>query len=270
MTNLSKRRVVSMVLTFIAISVAVLILDRRALLDPIRDGLGEVLSPIATTFEGIGQRRVGGSRLEVAYATVVAERNRVVAENARLKSELEEVEALREQNRAEQQRPDITYVAADVILRDPSGSQQFVIINKGSADGLRVGMAVVDPDMYVGQITEVQEHQARVLLVTDPTSSVGAMLYDARADGVVYGAPASGGLLIMQHVDKDVVPGEMEWVVTSDLPESETAQVPSNIPIGIVVGEPVLNAQNDQLEITVQPAADLKNLNTIWIAVPNG
>lgn len=269
MTNMPMRRVVSLLLTFVAVSIIFLVLDRRSLLDPIRDGLGEVLSPIARTFEGIARPRMGDSDLEVAYATVVAERNRVVAENARLKADVEELEALREQVRVEEVRPDITYVPAEVTGQDPSGSQQFITINKGSADGLREGMAVVDPDMFVGQVAKVEEHQARVLLVTDPSSSVGAMLYDARADGVVYGTRSSGGLLIMQHVDKDVVPGEMEWVVTSDVAASETAQVPSNIPIGIVVGEPMLDAQSDQLEIMVQPAADLKNLKTIWIAVPN-
>lgn len=270
MTNVPMRRVVSLLLTFVVISVIFLMLDRRSLLDPIRDGLGEVLAPVASTFEGIGRQGIRDSDLEVAYATVVAERNRVVAENARLKSDVEELEALREQVRVEQVRPDITYVPAEVTGQDPTGSQQFITINKGSADGLRTGMAVVDPDMFVGQVTDVQEHQARVLLVTDPTSSVGAMLYDARADGVVYGTRGIDGLLVMQHVDKDVVPGEMEWVVTSDVATSVTAQVPSNIPIGIVVGEPMLNARSDQLEIMVQPAADLENLKIVWIAVPNG
>lgn len=269
MTNMPMRRVGSLMLTFVLISVVLLVLDRRSLLDPIRDGLGEVLSPVTGAFEGVLQPGVGDSDLEVAYATVVAERNRFASENAQLKSEMEELEALREQNRAEQQRPDITYLGAKVIGRDPSGSQRFVIIDKGSADGLREGMAVVDPYIYIGQITDVQEHQARVLLVTDPGSSVGGMLYDARADGVVYGAPGTAGLLVMRHVDKDVTPGEMEWIVTSDMAESETAQVPSNIPIGIVVGEPVLNAQSDQLEIMVQPGANLNDLTTIWIAVPN-
>ncbi|HEV2074001.1 MAG TPA: rod shape-determining protein MreC [Thermomicrobiales bacterium] len=270
MTNVPMRRVVSLVLIFIVISAIFLVLDRRSLLDPIRDGLGEVLAPIASTFEGVVQPRVGGSDLEVAYATVVADRNRVVAENARLKAEVEELKALREQVRVEQLRPDITYVPARVTGQDPTGSQQFITINKGSADGLRQGMAAVSPDIFVGQITEVQEHQARVLLVTDPALAVGAMLYDARADGVVYGTRGSGGLLIMRHVDKDVVPSELEWVVTSDVAASETAQVPSNIPIGVVVGEPALNAQSDQLEIMVQPAADFENLMTVWIAVPNG
>jgi rod shape-determining protein MreC len=267
MTNVPARRIVSLVATFVVICLVLLLLDRRSLLDPIRDGLGEVLSPVTSTFEDVMAPGSGGTGLEVAYATVVAERNELAAENARLTAELEELEALREQNKAEQQRPDITFVGAEVTGRDPTGTQEFIMINRGSKDGLREGMAVVNPYIYIGQVTEVQEHRARVVLITDPHASVGAMLHDVRADGVIYGT--RGNLLVLRHVDKDVAPGKMEWVVTSDLAESETAQIPANIPIGVVVGEPVLNAQSDQLEITVQPGADLKNLTNVWIAVPN-
>lgn len=267
MNNLPTRRLVSLMMMFIAISAVIFVSDRQGWLDPVRDGLGEVLAPISARFEDVLQQRTGGTELEQAYATAVAQRNELAAENAQLTSELEEVEALRLQNEAERQRPDITYVPARVIGRDPAGQAQIITINKGSEDGLREGMAVVDPYMYVGQITAVDESQSQVLLITDPNASVGAMLNDARADGVVYGA--RGNVLMMRHVDKDVKPGEQEWVVTSDMANSETALVPSNIPIGIVIGEPVLNAQSDQLEITVQPGADFSNLSEIWIAVPN-
>lgn len=269
MTNMPMRRVVSSLLLFMAVCVTILVLDRQSLLDPIRDGLGEVLAPVAATFEGIGQPTPGDSELEVQLATVTAERDRLVAENARLKADTILLDDLQRQLRVEQDRLDLSYHLVSVIGRDPSGLQEFVIINQGSADGLREGMAVVEPDYYVGQLVEVEEYQSRVMLITDVNANVGAVLYNSRADGVVYGTRNTGGMLAMRHVDNDVTVTESEWVVTSDLAESETAQVPSNIPIGIVVGEPVLNAQNDQLEITVQPGADMNNLSTLWIVVPN-
>jgi len=270
MTRIPTRRMVSQVTVFVVICLVLLVFDRLSWLNPVRDGLGEVLAPVSDVFEGVGQGGPGGTDLEVAYATAVAERNRLASENADLTAELEEVEILRQQNKAEQQRPDITYVGAKVIGRDPSGTEQIIIINRGASDGLRVGMAVVDPYIYVGQITSVDDHQARVQLISDSHASVGAMLNDhrdERADGVVYGT--RGGMLIMRHVDKSVTPGDLEWIVTSDLANSETAQIPPNIPIGVVVGEPKLDARGDQLELTVQPGTDLDNLTNVWIAVPN-
>jgi rod shape-determining protein MreC len=270
MSSMPVRRVGTSLLIFVIISVAFLLLDRRDALDPIRDGLGQIFAPVSRAFERVALDSGNESDLQKQLDEVTAERDKLLAENIQLKADQQELATLREQLRIEQARPDLAFFSAKVIGRDPSGAQLYIIIDKGSADGLQQGMAVVDPDYYVGQISEVQEHTAKVLLIGDQNASVGAMLFDSKADGIVYGRWQSGGLLTMQHVDKDVKPAVEEWVVTSDVSASETARVPSNIPIGIVVGEPVLNAQNDQLEITVQPAADLQKLDTVWIAVPNG
>lgn len=267
MTNVPMKRVFMSLGLFALLCLVILIMDRRSLLDPLREGMGEVFNPVVTRFQEIGQAEPGHTALEAQLATAQAENDSLRAENARLTGELEELETLRQQVRIEEERPDLTPLAAEVIGRDPNGVQQMLILDRGSADGIRLGMAVVDPNFYVGQIVEVEEDRSKVLLITDPNASVGAVLYESRGDGVVYGG--SGNLLVMQHVDKDVTPKQQEWVMTSDVSESATAQIPSHILIGIVVGEPQLNAQRDQLEIMVQPAADFENLETVWIVVPN-
>lgn len=269
MKTLPRKRVFVSLGMFALLCLVIIVMDRRALLDPVREGMAEVVNPVVTRFEEIGQPALSDSELERQLATAQAEVDSLRAENARLNGELESLAVLREQVRIEGERADLSFLDARVLGRDPNGVQQILIINRGSDDGLRVGMAVVDPDYYVGQIVEVEANRSKVLLITDPSASVGAVLYDSRGDGVVYGTRSTDGLLVMQHVDKDVTPAEREWIMTSDLSESTTAQIPPNILIGIVIGEPRLNAQSDQLEITVQPAADFRNLETVWIVVAN-
>lgn len=269
MTSLPRKRVLVSLGFFALLCLVVFVMDRRALLDPLREGMAEAINPVVTRFEEIGQPSLTDSELETQLATAQAENDSLRAENARLKGELEELEVLREQVRIEGERPDLSFLDAKVIGRDPNGVQQILIIDRGSNDGLRVGMAVVDPDFYVGQIVEVEANRAKVLLITDPGASVGAVLYDSGGDGIVSGTRNPDGVLVMQHVNKDVKATEQEWIMTSDLSESTTAQIPSNILIGFVIGEPRLNAQSDQLEITVQPAADFRNLDTVWVVVEN-
>lgn len=269
MRALPNRRLLTTLGMFALLCVVIIVMDRRELLDPVREGMAEAFKPVVTRFEGIGQPQLSDSEMATQLATAQAEVDSLRAENARLKGELDTLSVLREQLRIEQERPDLSFLSANVVGRDPDGLQQLVIINRGTSDGLRVGMAVVDPNYYVGQIVEVEANRSKVLLITDPSASVGAVLYESRGDGVVYGTRSADNLLMMRHVDKDVVPAEQEWVMSSDLSESTTAQVPSNILIGIVIGEPRLNAQSDQLEITVQPAADFNNLSTVWIVVAN-
>lgn len=269
MKTLPSKRVLTSLALFAVLCVVLIVMDRRALLDPVREGMAEVFSPVVTRFEDVGRAAPSEGEMATQLATAEAEVDSLRAENARLKGELDTLSALREQLRIEEERPDLSFVSANVIGRDPNGLQQILILNRGSDDGLRVGMAVVDPDYYVGQIVEVEANRSKVLLITDPSASVGSVLYDSRGDGIVYGTRSTDNLLVMQHVDKDVTPGHQEWIMTSDLAESATAQVPSNILIGIVIGEPRLNAQSDQLDITVQPAADFDNLQTVWIVVAN-
>lgn len=269
MTTIPRKRTLMTLAMFAVLCVVIIIMDRRALLDPVREGMAEAFEPVVTRFEEIGQPAPSDSELGIQLATAQAEVDSLRAENARLQGELESVSVLREQVRIEGERPELSFLSARVIGRDPNGIQDVLILNRGSDDGLRVGMAVVDPDYYVGQIVEVEANRSKVLLISDPSASVGAVLNDSRGDGVVYGTRNAERLLVMQHVSKDVTPTEQEWIMTSDLSESSTAQIPSHLLIGIVIGEPRLNAQSDQLEITVQPAADFQNLETVWIVVAN-
>ncbi|MDD2856805.1 MAG: rod shape-determining protein MreC, partial [Desulfuromonadaceae bacterium] len=78
-------------------------------------------------------------------------------------------------------------VAATVIGEDTTPWFKSLIINRGSADGIREGMAVISADGIVGQTTKVSTSTSRVLLLTDNASGISAMIQRSRARGVVKG-----------------------------------------------------------------------------------
>ena len=90
-------------------------------------------------------------------------------------------------------REEITYetVIADVVGREPSAWYQSIIINKGKADGVRVGLPVMVPQGIVGQVTGVSGGYAKVLLIIDRNNSVDAMIQRTRARGIVQGLSSS-------------------------------------------------------------------------------
>jgi rod shape-determining protein MreC len=63
-------------------------------------------------------------------------------------------------------------VTARVVGDAPSNFQNTVEINKGSDDGLAVGMPVVDGAGLVGRLTAVTKDRSVVLLITDPSFTV--------------------------------------------------------------------------------------------------
>jgi len=261
------RKTLSLVLVFTILTLTLMVMDRQHLLAPIKDGLTTVVQPISGAFSGIPGSLDSNTPLEDQLATAVAERDRLDAENSDLKAQLAESKVLEQLDQAKSAHPDREYVSAEVISRDPTGQQKFLIIDKGSDDGLRVGMAVVDPNYFVGQVAEVSEHSAKVMLIIDSSMKVGARLEDTQAEGTVVGTWQGGQQpMIMEHIDKTKPPKEGEKIVTSDM----TRQVPPGIIIGVVWGDPVVNAQNDQIEVKVRPVVNFDSLTQVFVVTNYG
>lgn len=269
MNTIPLRHTLTLVMIFVIVCASFIVLDRRTVLDPVRDGLAEGISPVSSAFYDVVDRGGNPSDLEAELARVTAERDQLRAENSVMKADQRELASLQEEQAASARLPDNDFTPANVIGRDPTGGQMMIVIDRGSADGVTKGMAITNPHYYVGQVVEVTEHSAKVMLIIDITQNVGAMLQDTKADGVVYGQQQTGGYLTMKHVEGDAVPKQDEWVVTSGLSATQTRQVPPNIPIGKVLGEPVKDTQTDTLVIQIRPGvSDFSALDQVWIVAP--
>jgi rod shape-determining protein MreC len=268
MNMVSLRQTLSMIAVFAVISVGFIVLDRRSALEPIRDGLNQIMAPVSDTFYRFadGPDRPSGSEDELARVT--QERDALKAENSKLKADNRELEQLRQQLDVTDRNPTVDYTtAASVIGYDATGAQRFILIDKGSNDGIEKGMAIVSPYFYLGQVSEVTQDQSKVMLIIDTSQSVGAMLEDTRSDGVVYGQAQAGGYLVMSHVDSSTVPKEGEWIMTSSSAATQTRQVPPNIPIGQVLGVPISDPQTDTLEIQIRPGvSNFDDLDVVFVA----
>lgn len=268
MTNVPLRRVFVAILAFVVLCAVFIVLDRQGALKPVRTGLSEVIQPVSTGFNDLFDRGASESDIAQELATVTAERDALKAENSQLKADTAELEQLREMQEVEDRYPNIELIPAKVMGHDPTGQQMFAIINLGSNDGIEVGMAVMSPHYYVGQVTEVTETTAKVSFIIDAGQRVGAMLEDSRGEGIISGQWQHGGYLQLDSVQNSQAPAEGEWVVTSPSNMTMTRQVPPDIPIGKVIGEPVVDPQTDTLTIQVRPGiANFNALSTVYVAV---
>ncbi len=268
MTTISLRRVLGLILVFAVICGGLIALDRRSALEPVRSGLNEIVSPVSAAFYNVLDDSGSESDLEQELAEAIDERDALRAENSQLKADTVELEQLRQMLEVEQRNPSLDLTKANVISQDPSGNQKFILIDVGSDDGIREGMAIVSPYYYLGQVTEVSPETSRVTLIIDASQSVGAILEDSRGAGIVKGQFQTGGYLTLLHVETGNAPVEGEWVVTSDSAETQTRQVPPNIRIGKVFGEPRVNEQTATMEIDVRPGvANINDLTVVYVAV---
>ena len=119
-------------------------------------------------------------------------------------------------------------IAASVIGEDGSPWFKTIMIDRGSADGLRDGLPVIASDGIVGQTVKVAAGSARVLLLTDNASSIAGLVQRSRARGVVKGKGNDRCSLDFTLHEEDVKVGDV--VVSSGM----GGVFPKGLPVGEV------------------------------------
>jgi len=147
--------------------------------------------------------------------------NEIKSENVRLKNQLAFKTSLVGQMNTQ---------SAEVIGREADNWFGTAIINKGSASGIKRNMAVITPAGLVGRVTNVTDHNAEVLLITDPRSGVGCLVQENRAPGIVEGVAGGRGVVNMVHIPSDLAPKKGNRVITSGF----GSVFPKGIPVGTV------------------------------------
>ncbi len=157
-------------------------------------------------------------------------------------------------------RPENTYKAAAVIGRDPSPFLHYVIINRGSNDGILRGMPVVTSQGLVGRVDAVIADAARVQLITDPASTVNVRLQNTDVEGALVGSVTGDVILQMIPQDTNVEIGDL--VLTSGLG--------GGYPPDLIVGQ-VINVRSRDFDLfqqaTVQPVVDFNRLQIVLVIV---
>jgi rod shape-determining protein MreC len=156
--------------------------------------------------------------------------------------------------------PENTYKAAAVIGLDPSPFLHYVIINRGSNDGILRGMPVVTDQGLVGRVDAVIADAARVQLITDPASNVNIRLQNARTEASLVGSVT--GDLTLDLIPQDISIQRGDLVLTSGLG--------GGYPPDLIVGQ-VINIRTRDFDLfqqaTVQPVVDFNSLDIVLIIV---
>lgn len=168
-------------------------------------------------------------------------------ENLRLRALLHYVEATKHRG-----------VAATVIGRDPSNWFDTIDIDRGKKHGVLPNLPVVDGRAIVGQTTSASSESAKVLLLTDSTSAIDAIVQSSRAPGIVEGTGSK--YLLLKYVLKDQLVEVGDRVIASGL----DGVFPKGTLIGVVTE---VNSQAVGLfqEIRLAPSVDNRRLENVLV-----
>lgn len=217
---------------------------------PIQYGLYKTNISLAKQFEFIILARRSAQEQKALREQLA----QVLSENANLRKKLAEQESLLKQSQA------LNPETFQLLAARPIGISRFLLIDRGSEDGLKIGQAVVYRDNFLGEIKEVSAKKAQVRLTSDPDSRISAFVANpnGRARGVLSGQFGSE-----MSLEKIL---HQEPVSVNDLVYSEGSELA--IPRGLILGmvTQVID-RDDQLFKTalVKPMFEVTSLDVVFV-----
>ena len=191
-------------------------------------------------------------------------------ENQQLSLELQSAEeALVENQRllglldAQERYEELDPIYARVIARDPGQWFDTFSVNRGTNDGVSVGMAVVTGDGLVGRVYEVGLNYAKVLTIIDSRSAVSCLIERTRDNGVMRGQITSTSetpecyVYYVQNI-ANIVPGDT--LITSG--------TDSLYPKGLTVGTVTAVSRGTDSAggyVIAMPSADFQHIEEVLI-----
>ena len=148
--------------------------------------------------------------------------------------------------------PKLTFVTGSVLADSGTPFRQSVLLNVGAHDGIRDGWAAMDGIGLVGRISGVGDSTARVMLLTDPASSIPVTIQPS-------------GQKVLLSGDNTAFP-RIAFLETPDLVRPGDRVVSAGdggiFPAGILVGQVAKSPDN---RLRVRLAADYGRLEFLRV-----
>ena len=122
-------------------------------------------------------------------------------------------------------------MVAKVLIDKNSPFLKSIIVNKGSKDNIKIGMAVLDGPYFVGKVVEVNYGTSRVLLVSDLNSKIPVILEPGNVQSILSGTGKNNGKI--EYFKKNYSINEKKIIYTS----GSGGIFKSGIPVGEVESE---------------------------------
>jgi rod shape-determining protein MreC len=267
---MSRERLGNLVpLLLVVLAVTGLILHRTGLLAPVEDlilravtPLQDGMSSVASWFGDLTQTTRDLRNLRQRNEELEAENARLLLENVRLREVQVEVELLRDLLEFAQANPSFdslgAHVIGRVVAKDPSNLVRYITLDVGRRAGVARNMPAVTARGLVGRVSDVGETWCKVLLITDPSSSVNALAQSTRATGLIEGRV--DGTLIMQRIPQAETISVGDTVFTSGLG--------GTFPRQILIGQ-IISVQRRDYDLyqsaVVEPTVDFRHLETVLV-----
>lgn len=193
--------------------------------------------------------------------------------NAQLQAEIEslkeEIQDLHEMGYNDTLVPDLgvphfEFIVAHVISNSISHPYNYLTINKGSADGVRPELGVIDQNGVVGIVSNTGPHSARVISLLNPHFRLSCKIKSSDYFGSLVWTGGNPTEASLEELPRHTVFKQGDTIVTSGY----SAVFPAGLPVGVVLDEDT-DKSSDFFTLRVGLFADFTTLSNVQIVVNN-
>lgn len=193
--------------------------------------------------------------------------------NAELQAEIvrmqETIDRLREQNFTDTLAIDsgvrhFDFIVAHVINNSISHPFNYLTINKGSSDGIKPELGVIDRNGVVGIVSTTGAHSARVISLLNPHFRLSCKIKRSDYFGSLVWDGANPSQALLEELPRHTVFEPGDTIVTSGY----SAVFPSGLPVGVIIGADTDRNQNF-FTLRVRLLADFTTLGNVQVVINN-
>ncbi|SHI05677.1 rod shape-determining protein MreC [Ferrimonas marina] len=237
-------------------------------LTPVRSALATLVSPIQY-LAAMPSMVIDALSNNLATRSMLLEQNRQMQQEQLLISErLQRMEHLEQENQRlrtlldSPASADSRRMVAEVLAVDQDPFKHLVLIDKGALHGVYPGQPVLDNNGVVGQVVEVSQTNARVLLISDLTHAIPVRVASSDVRAVAHGSGHTDELEL-PHVamNTDLQVGDL--LNTSGL----GGRFPEGYPVARITDVQRTEGQTFAL-VTAEPTANLDRIRYLLLLWP--
>ena len=152
------------------------------------------------------------------------------------------------------------YSYANIVYKTTDKTHNYIIIDKGRADGVTIDMAVLSAGGVCGVVSDVTEHFSSIISLLHPDARISARLLPSNQIGTVLWDGISAKYAQLYDIPQHVPVTVGDSIVTSGYSNI----FPKDILVGIV--EDVHETGHSSfLTIKVRLATNFNNVNTVYL-----
>jgi rod shape-determining protein MreC len=210
------------------------------------------------------QSKIWDSSKDIRYYFSLKETNNLLEEeNIRLVKEIERYRMISSRYISDslirEYEPEFDYIPATVVKNTTTRQHNYIILNKGSEDGVASEMGVITPSGIVGYIQSVGKNHSLAVSFLDINSSMTAVIKKTGTFGTLEWGGNSSGEASLRGIPVHATFSIGDTITTSGF----SAIYPKGIDLGVIKSSK--NMDGTSIDLIIDLFQDYSNLHHVYI-----